>query len=202
MPLSRASTRGRYSRIVGVTRSLPPLPPLAGDVAHGAPTPPPRQDVSLEPRREAPQGDPPRRASARDEESCQVVQRPQGEACALPASPCQDRVPPEPVVRERQDQAPPPRQVPVTSAGCCAFTPELRHLVWPGKFKSDLPPRYDGTPDPAEFLQLYELSIEAANDDENIMANWFPMALKDDCRWKMTPMGSLESLLWLRGAGS
>ena len=51
----------------------------------------------------------------------------------------------------------------MATAGCRAFTPELRGVVWPGKFKPDLPPRYDGTPDPAEFLQLYELSIEAAN---------------------------------------
>ena len=29
-----------------------------------------------------------------------------------------------------------------------------------------------------EFLQLYELSIEAANGDEKVMANWFPMALR------------------------
>ena len=67
----------------------------------------------------------------------------------------------------------------MTTAGCCAFTPELRSVVWSGKFKPDLPPCYDDTPDPAEFLQLYELSIEAANGDEKVMVNWFPMALKD-----------------------
>ena len=66
--------------------------------------------------------------------------------------------------------------------GCRAFTPELRSIVWPGKFKPDLPPRYDGTPDPAEFLQLYELSIEVANGDKKVMVNWFPMALKDGAR--------------------
>ena len=65
---------------------------------------------------------------------------------------------------------------------CRAFTPELRSIAWPGKFKPGLPPRYDGTPDPAEFLQLYELSIEAANGDKKFMANWFPMALKDGAR--------------------
>ena len=59
----------------------------------------------------------------------------------------------------------------MTTAGYRAFTPELRSVVRPGKFKPDLPPHYDGTPDPAEFLQLYELSIEAANGDENIMAS-------------------------------
>ena len=69
-------------------------------------------------------------------------------------------------------------------AGCRAFTTELRSVAWPGKFKLDLPPRYDGTADPAEFLQLYELGIEAANGDEKVMANWFPMALKDGaCTW-------------------
>ena len=67
-------------------------------------------------------------------------------------------------------------------AGCLAFTPELCGVTWPGKFKPDLPPRYDGTADPAEFLQLYELGIVAANGDEKVMANWFPMALKDGAR--------------------
>ena len=70
----------------------------------------------------------------------------------------------------------------MATAGCRAFTTELRTVAWPGKFKPDLPPCYDGTPDPAEFLQLYELSIEATNGDEKIMANWFPMALKDGAR--------------------
>ena len=64
----------------------------------------------------------------------------------------------------------------VATAGCRAYTTELRSVAWPGKFKPDLPPRYDGTADPAEFLQLYELGIEAEGDDK-VMANWFPMAL-------------------------
>ena len=46
-----------------------------------------------------------------------------------------------------------------------------------------------------EFLQLYELSIEAANGDEKVMANWFPMALKDGARsWLLNlPPGSISS---------
>ena len=59
----------------------------------------------------------------------------------------------------------------MTTAGCRAFTPELPIVIWPDKFKPDLPPRYDGTPDPAEFLQLYELSIKAASNDEKVMEN-------------------------------
>ena len=83
----------------------------------------------------------------------------------------------------------------MTTAGCRAFTPEMRSVAWLGKFKPDLPPRYDGTPDPAEFLQLYELSIEAAKGDEKVMANWFPMAIKDGARsWLLNlPPGSISS---------
>ena len=44
-------------------------------------------------------------------------------------------------------------------------------------------------------MQLYELSIEAANGDEKVMANWFPMALKDGARsWLLNlPLGSISS---------
>ena len=44
-------------------------------------------------------------------------------------------------------------------------------------------------------MQLYELSIEAANGDEKVMANWFPMALKDEARsWLLNlPPGSISS---------
>ena len=70
----------------------------------------------------------------------------------------------------------------MATAGCCAFTTELHSIAWPCKFKPHLPHHYDGTADPAEFLQLYKLSIKAANEDEKVMANWFPMALKDGAR--------------------
>ena len=98
-----------------------------------------------------------------------------------------------------QDQFPPPRRPQLAMRGCRAFTPELCNIVWPSKFKPDLPPRYDGTTYPVEFLQLYELSIEAANGDEKMMANWFPMALKDGaCSWLLNqterPVSSWEEM--------
>ena len=62
----------------------------------------------------------------------------------------------------------------MTTAGCRAFTAELRNVVWPGKFKPDLPPCNDGTADPAEFLQLYELTIKVASGDEKIVATGSP----------------------------
>ena len=73
-----------------------------------------------------------------------------------------------------QDQALHHPRPPVATAGWRAYTTELRNIAWLGKFKPDLPPRYDGTADPTEFLQLYELGIEAANGDKKVMANWFP----------------------------
>ena len=104
----------------------------------------------------------------------------------LPAPARQDRVPTpprqDPALLEAaacgnpQEQAQYPQKAPVATAGCRALTPELRGVAWPGKFKPDLPPCYDGTSDPAEFLQLYELCIEAANGDERVMA------LKDGAR--------------------
>ena len=50
----------------------------------------------------------------------------------------------------------------VTYGTTGAFTRSLRRVVWPIKFKPDLPPRYDGKNSPLEFLQLYTLAIQAA----------------------------------------
>ena len=58
------------------------------------------------------------------------------------------------VCRNLQEQTPRLQKAPVATIGCRAFTIELRSVAWPGKFKPDLPPRYDGTADPTEFLQL------------------------------------------------
>ena len=46
------------------------------------------------------------------------------------------------------------------------------------RFKPDLPPGYDGSTNPVEFLQLYTTSIQAAGGDDKVMANWFSHALK------------------------
>lgn len=69
-------------------------------------------------------------------------------------------------------------------------------MVWPDKFKPELPPRYDGSANPTEVLLLYTISIQAAKGDDRVMANWFPMALKDAARsWLMNlPEASIS--LW------
>ena len=48
---------------------------------------------------------------------------------------------------------PEPRQgTPLNGAGCLAFVPELRLVTWLGRFKPDVPIKYDGTTNPMEFL--------------------------------------------------
>src|SRR4051812_45073095 len=167
-------------------------PPRAGDEALGAPQPPPHQEDAMAPRRVAPGRNPLRQVPVRQNQSSQEIPRPQEAARALPAPARRDHAPaparqdpallPAAAHGDLQDQALRHPRSPVATAGCRAYTTKLRSVAWPGKFKPDLPPRYDGTADPAEFLQLYELGIEAANGDERVMANCFPMALKDGPR--------------------
>src|SRR4051812_16100314 len=167
-------------------------PPRMGNEAPGAFQPPPFQEDAMAPRRAAPGRKPLRHAPAQQERSCQEVPRPQEGARALPAPARRDPAPaparqdpallPAAAQGDPQGQALPQPKPPTATAGCRAYTPELRSVAWPGKFKPDLPPRYDGTTDPTEFLQLYELGIEAASRDEKVMANWFPMALKEGAR--------------------
>jgi hypothetical protein len=58
----------------------------------------------------------------------------------------------------------------------------LRHATWLPRFRPDIGARYDGTPDPVEFLQQYAASVQAAGGDGRVMANWFMMATKGEPR--------------------
>jgi hypothetical protein len=59
----------------------------------------------------------------------------------------------------------------------------------------DIGARYDGTSNLVEFLQLYVIAVQATRGDQRVMANWFPMALKDAPRtWLMNlPHESITS---------
>jgi hypothetical protein len=75
---------------------------------------------------------------------------------------------------------------PIYNPGWIALTRQQRYVVWPDKFRPDISVRYDGTSNPVEFLQLYVVAVQAARGDQHVMANWFPMALKDAPRtWLM-----------------
>jgi hypothetical protein len=74
----------------------------------------------------------------------------------------------------------------VYNPGCLALTCQQRYVVWPKKFRPDIGACYDGTSNPIEFLQLYIIGIQAAHGDQRVMANLFPMALKEALRtWLM-----------------
>jgi hypothetical protein len=68
-------------------------------------------------------------------------------------------------------------------------------VVWLCKLWSHLSEKYDGTVNPAKFLQIYSTSILTAGGDEAIMANYFPVALTGMARsWLMNlPEGTLTS---------
>nr|ABF94078.1 retrotransposon protein, putative, unclassified [Oryza sativa Japonica Group] len=75
---------------------------------------------------------------------------------------------------------------PVGGVGCRAFVASLRNVRWPPRFRPTITEKYDGSVNPAEFLQVYTTGIEAAGGDDRVMANFFPMALKGQARgWLM-----------------
>jgi hypothetical protein len=76
-----------------------------------------------------------------------------------------------------------------------ALAPHLQMVVWPRKFKPNLPEKYDGTVNLDEFLQIYSTSILAIGGNKVIMANYFSVALTGPIRsWLMNlPLGSLYS---------
>jgi len=87
-------------------------------------------------------------------------------------------------------------------AGCRALVPHVRHAPWPVKFRPHLPEKFDGSIDLHEFLQIYSTTIIAAGGANDVMANYFHMALTGAARtWLMNlPEGSVpswEALCWL-----
>ena len=44
----------------------------------------------------------------------------------------------------------------IYGGSCIAFTTELCRVMWPHKFRPELPSRYDVNSNPKKFLQLYD----------------------------------------------
>jgi hypothetical protein len=76
-----------------------------------------------------------------------------------------------------------------------ALSASLRHVDWPRHFRPATPARFNGSSDPVEFLRQYAVAIRAAGGDGRVMANWFPIATKDEPRrWILgLPPGSVSS---------
>nr|CAE75910.1 OSJNBb0115I21.13 [Oryza sativa Japonica Group] len=85
-----------------------------------------------------------------------------------------------------------PSVPPVGGVGCRAFVASLRNVRWPPRFRPTIAEKYDGSVNPAEFLQVYMTGIEAAGGDDRVMANFFPMALKGQARGEEADLHAVQ----------
>jgi hypothetical protein len=70
---------------------------------------------------------------------------------------------------------------------------DLKRVRWPLNFKLLGIKKYDGFTNPAEWLKVYQHTIEAPGGDSYIMANYLPICLSSSARtWLMgLPTGSV-----------
>jgi hypothetical protein len=59
--------------------------------------------------------------------------------------------------------------------GLRPFTNQLRAVIWPRSFKLHDLDTYDEKANPEQWITLYEITVRAAHDDEDVMANYLPM---------------------------
>jgi hypothetical protein len=83
------------------------------------------------------------------------------------------------------------------SIGIKPFSHELKRLCWPLNFKPSGIEKYNGCTNSTEWLEVYQLAIEAVGEDSYMMANYLPICLSSLARtWLMElPTGSVRS--WL-----
>jgi hypothetical protein len=80
-----------------------------------------------------------------------------------------------------------------SGGGCMTLAPHFRMVVWPCKFWLHLLKKYDGSVNPAEFLQIYSTTIIAAGGNDAIMTNYFSVALTGMARSWLTNLPEGES---------
>jgi hypothetical protein len=82
-----------------------------------------------------------------------------------------------------------------TAGGVNAFSQNLKRVYWPLNFKPLRIEKYDGSTNPTEWLKVYQLSIEAADGDSYVMANYLPVCLSSSTRtWLLgLTVGSVHS---------
>jgi hypothetical protein len=89
-----------------------------------------------------------------------------------------------------------------TTGGVKAFSHDLKRARWPLNFKPSGIERYDGSTNPAEWLEVYQLAIEATGGDSYVISKYLPVCLSSSARtWLLRfPVGSVCSwnhLCWL-----
>ena len=77
--------------------------------------------------------------------------------------------------------------------GCRAFSPDLRAVRWPPRFRPVNMEKFDGSQNPIEFLQIYTTAVREAGGGEHVMANYLPIVLEGSARsWQLNQ--PLESI--------
>jgi hypothetical protein len=68
-------------------------------------------------------------------------------------------------------------------------------VCWPINFKPSRIKKYDGSTNPVEWLEVYQLAIEAVGGGSYVMANYLPVYLSSSTRtWLLgLPSGSVHS---------
>ena len=59
-----------------------------------------------------------------------------------------------------------------------AFAHRLCQVIWPDKFRPRPIEKYNGTTNPKEWIQIYEMVIKAASGDDYVKANFLPTVLQ------------------------
>jgi hypothetical protein len=55
-------------------------------------------------------------------------------------------------------------------------------VCWPLNFKTSKIEKYDGSTNPSEWLEVYQLIIEAVEGDSYVMANYLPVCISASAR--------------------
>jgi hypothetical protein len=63
-----------------------------------------------------------------------------------------------------------------------ALALELRQVAWLEKFKFWPINKYDGSNNPKEFIQVYDMVIETTGGDDQVKANYLSMILSGAAR--------------------
>jgi hypothetical protein len=94
--------------------------------------------------------------------------------------------------------SPPPRSLvrddtPPGRGSFHALAAPLRDVRWPNKLKTGHINKYDRSSNPEEFIQVYQIVIEVVGGDDQVKANYLPMALSSAARsWFINlPGGSI-----------
>jgi hypothetical protein len=79
--------------------------------------------------------------------------------------------------------------------GLRPFTDRLHGIIWPRNFKLHDLDTYDGKANPEQWITLYEITVRATHDDEDVMANYFPVVINQSANQQLLSLreGSIDT---------